>query len=79
MPEIPDKPQKSDRATAAGAAETNPPGFLDKLFARLSIARDRLVDRNLRNRLISTNLKSTHTKNIRFANANSQAIFEITP
>lgn len=49
--------------------------LLDKLWARLSIARDRLVDRNLRNRLISTNLNSSRTKNIRFSNGNSDQIF----
>jgi very-short-patch-repair endonuclease len=59
----------------AGGAPNMPPTLIDKLWARLSIARDRLVDRNLRNRLISTNLNSSRTKNIRFANANSGAIF----
>jgi len=49
--------------------------LLEKLWARLSLARDRLVDRNLRNRLISTNLASSRTKNIRFSNGNSNHIF----
>ena len=49
--------------------------LLEKLLVRLSIARDRLVDRNLRNRLISTNLNSSRTKNIRFSNSNSDLIF----
>jgi hypothetical protein len=49
--------------------------LLEKLWLRLSIARDRLVDRNLRNRLISTNLNSTRTKNIRFSNKNNEQIF----
>jgi hypothetical protein len=52
------------------------PTLVDKLLARLSIARDRLVDRNLRNRLISTNLNSSRTKNIRFTNVNSESIFK---
>lgn len=51
------------------------PTLIDKLLARLSIARDKLVDRNLRNRLISTNLNSGRTKNIRFTNITSEAIF----
>jgi very-short-patch-repair endonuclease len=49
--------------------------LLERLRARLSLARDRLVDRNLRNRLISTNLNSSRTKNIRFSNGNSGNIF----
>ena len=57
------------------SAPNVPPTLIDRLWARLSIARDRLVDRNLRNRLISTNLDSSRTKNIRFANVNSENIF----
>lgn len=49
--------------------------FYSKLLARLEIARSRLVDRNLRNRLISTNLNSTRSKNIRFFNGNNDEIF----
>jgi very-short-patch-repair endonuclease len=64
-----------------GAGKETPPAenpkatLLEKLWARLSLARDRLVDRNLRNRLISTNLNSNRTKNIRFSNGNSDHIF----
>ncbi|WP_394808651.1 DUF3320 domain-containing protein [Nitrosomonas sp.] len=56
-------------------ANNIPPGMSDKLLARLSIARDRLVDRNLRNKLISTNLNTSRTKNIRFFNVDSENIF----
>jgi hypothetical protein len=49
--------------------------FINKLLARLEIARGRLVDRNLRNRLINTSLNSSRTKNIRFFNGNNDDIF----
>jgi len=38
----------------------------NKLLKHLKIVRDKLVDQSLRNRLISTNLNSTRSKNIRF-------------
>ena len=66
---------RPENQSNVGGASNVPTTLIDKLWARLSIARDRLVDRNLRNRLISTNLNSSRTKNIRFANANSEAIF----
>jgi hypothetical protein len=65
----------SENQSNIGGAVNASPTLIDKLWARLSIARDRLVDRNLRNRLISTNLNSSRTKNIRFANANTESIF----
>ena len=49
--------------------------FMNKLLERLEVARGRLVDRNLRNRLISTNLNSSRTKNIRFFNGSNEDIF----
>jgi len=51
------------------------PEVLNKLLARLSIARDKLVDRNLRNKLINTNLNSNRSKSIRFNNMSSEKIF----
>ena len=46
----------SEEIPALDGAPAEKPTLLDKLWSRLQIARDRLVDRNLRNRLISTNL-----------------------
>lgn len=66
---------QSDNQPNVESKSNLPPTLVDKLLARLSIARDRLVDRNLRNRLISTNLNSSRTKNIRFTNVNSESIF----
>ena len=51
------------------------PSFTKKLKSHLSRTRDRLVDRNLRNKLISTNLKSSRTKNVRFFNSTTETIF----
>ncbi len=65
----------SDNQSNVESKSNLPPTLIDKLLARLSIVRDRLVDRNLRNRLISTNLNSSRTKNIRFTNVDSEAIF----
>lgn len=76
MSEQLDSPNSSsENQSNIGGAVNASPTLIDKLWARLSIARDRLVDRNLRNRLISTNLNSSRTKNIRFANANTESIF----
>ena len=58
-------------------ADSPKASLLEKLWSRLSKARDRLVDRNLRNRLISTNLNSSRTKNIRFSNGDSINIFTV--
>jgi superfamily I DNA and/or RNA helicase/very-short-patch-repair endonuclease len=65
----------SEDLTALNGAPDQKPTLLDKLWSRLQIARDRLVDRNLRNRLISTNLNSSRTKNIRFSLVKSEDIF----
>jgi hypothetical protein len=42
----------SEEISALDGAPAQKPTLLDKLWSRLQIARDRLVDRNLRNRLI---------------------------
>ena len=70
----PSNNQAEDQPSAESKSNL-PTALIDKLLARLSIARERLVDRNLRNRLISTNLNSSRTKNIRFTNVNSESIF----
>jgi very-short-patch-repair endonuclease len=66
----------SEEIPALDGAPAEKPTLLDKLWSRLQIARDRLVDRNLRNRLISTNLNSSRTKNIRFSLVKSEDIFK---
>ena len=57
------------------ASATPESSFTKKLKTHLSRTRDRLVDRNLRNKLISTNLKSSCTKNVRFFNSTTETIF----
>lgn len=59
----------------ADASATLESSFTKKLKSHLSRTRDRLVDRNLRNKLISTNLKSSRTKNVRFFNSTTETIF----
>ncbi len=65
---------QTDDATA-NASATLESSFTRKLKSYLLRTRDRLVDRNLRNKLISTSLKSSRTKNVRFLNTTTETIF----
>ena len=67
--DINDKVADGDRANNEDAA------FTEKLKAVLSRTRDRLVDRNLRNKLISTNLSATRTKSVRIFGSQSEFVF----
>lgn len=58
-------PPSSDRVS-------NP---LERVLRKLADARNRLVDRNLRNRLISTPLESSRTKSLRVCGSESEQIF----
>lgn len=49
--------------------------LLARILKRLAEARDRLVDRNLRNKLINTSLKNTRSKNIRIWDELSDQVF----
>lgn len=67
---------QTQKAGAAIAPEVPQESILTKKLKSLLLrTRDRLVDRNLRNKLISTSLKSQRTKNVRFFNSNSETIF----
>ena len=61
--------------TLSDASAPPKSSFTKKLKTHLSRTRDRLVDRNLCNKLISTNLKSSRTKNVRFFNSTTETIF----
>mgnify|MGYP007046700162 FL=1 len=58
-------PPSSDRVS-------NP---LERVLRKLADARNKLVDRNLRNRLISTPLESSRTKSLRVWGSESEQIF----
>lgn len=47
----------------------------EQIIARLNLARDKLVDKNLRNRLISANLTSSRTKSLRIFNGDTAGLF----
>lgn len=55
--------------------EQNDP-LLNRVLKRLAEARDRLVDRNLRNKLINTSLQNTRSKNVRVWGELSDQVFE---
>ncbi len=57
------------------ASDRNSP-LLVRIQKRLAEARDRLVDRNLRNKLINTSLQNTRSKNIRVWGELSDQVFE---
>lgn len=50
---------------------------LERVLRKLADARNKLVDRNLRNRLISTPLESSRTKSLRVSGGESEQIFTI--
>jgi len=50
---------------------------LERVLRKLADARNKLVDRNLRNRLISTPLESSRTKSLRVTGGESEQIFTI--
>jgi len=50
---------------------------VERVLRKLADARNKLVDRNLRNRLISTPLESSRTKSLRVSGGESEQIFTI--
>jgi hypothetical protein len=67
---------QTEKAGVAIAPDMPQDSILSKKLKSLLLrTRDRLVDRNLRNKLISTSLKSNRTKNVRFFNSNTETIF----
>jgi hypothetical protein len=62
----------STSTTMAGTNST-----LSRVIRKLADARNRLVDRNLRNRLISTPLESSRTKSLRVWTNTSDQVFQI--
>lgn len=60
----------------AKGRDVNDERLLKRVLNRLAEARDRLVDRNLRNKLINTSLKSSRTRSLRIWDELSDQIFE---
>ena len=58
------------------ARDANDGYLLKRIRNRLAEARDRLVDRNLRNKLINTSLKTSRTRSLRIWDELSDQIFE---
>ena len=50
---------------------------MERVLRKLADARNKLVDRNLRNRLISTPLENSRTKSLRVSGGESEQIFTI--
>lgn len=65
----------SDQSAQPTDQTTNP--LLAGIKKRIEVARGRLIDRNLRNRLISAPLSSTKAKAIRFFGESSQQVMEV--
>jgi len=59
----------------APAPESNGAHPLERVLRKLADARNKLVDRNLRNRLISTPLESSRTKSLRVWGSECEQIF----
>jgi very-short-patch-repair endonuclease len=69
-----EQPQSAHPNTAP-LPKSDGPYTLGRVFKKLADARNKLVDRNLRNRLISTPLESSRTKSLRVWGGNSEQIF----
>lgn len=60
----------------ASSIDPRAQAFLDRIKNRLSQAQDRLVDRNLRNKLVNTALNNSKSKNIRVWDELSEQVFD---
>jgi very-short-patch-repair endonuclease len=67
--------QPSAHENVAYANKEGVPNPLERVLRKLADARNKLVDRNLRNRLISTLLESSRTKSLRVWGSDSEQIF----
>ena len=67
--------QPSAHENVAYANKEGGPNPLERVLRKLADARNKLVDRNLRNRLISTPLESSRTKSLRVWGSESEQIF----
>ena len=65
----------STHDNVAPAPESGRAHPLERVLRKLADARNKLVDRNLRNRLISTPLESSRTKSLRISGSDSEQLF----
>jgi very-short-patch-repair endonuclease len=65
------------QSTMDQAPQNGASSLAERILSRLALARDRLVDKNLRNRLISTNLASSRTKSVRILNRDNSKLLKI--
>jgi very-short-patch-repair endonuclease len=71
-----DKTPMTETSPGSSDRPFSGPSEAEQIQARLNLVRERLVDKNLRNRLISANLTSSRTKSVRIFNGDSAYLFD---